>query len=64
VSNQPVTDLLTTAQVAALLNVTPATVTNWARRGQLAAVVLPGGHRRYHRADIEALLTPGAAVSA
>lgn len=57
-------ELLTTTQVAELLLVTPTTVHNWAKRGRLESIVLPGGHRRFRREDVEALLTPRAGDAA
>jgi excisionase family DNA binding protein len=44
---------LTPAEVAALLHVSPVTVRNWASRGELEALVTPGGHRRFSRAAVE-----------
>lgn len=43
-------------EVAALLRVTPYTVTRWADRGKLTCDVMPSGRRRYLRADVAALL--------
>lgn len=54
--------LMTPAEVAHAFHVDPKTVTRWARAGKLRSVQTLGGHRRYHRADIEAILcgeTPG-----
>ncbi len=48
--------LLTPAEVAALFRVDPKTVTRWARAGRLTAVRTPGGHRRYHAAEVHRLL--------
>lgn len=42
-----------------MLRVDPATVARWARTGRLRVVRTPGGHRRYFRADIEAILRVG-----
>jgi excisionase family DNA binding protein len=39
-------------QAAELLGVHPATVRNWADRGELPARRTPGGHRRFRRADL------------
>lgn len=50
------TDLMTPAEVAALLRVDPKTVTRWAVAGKLRSIRTMGGHRRYYRADIEAHL--------
>ena len=33
----------------------PSTLARWAREGRLSAVFTPGGHRRYRRADLQAL---------
>lgn len=40
-------ELLTPAEVAALLRVDPKTVTRWANNGKLTSFRTPGGHRRY-----------------
>jgi excisionase family DNA binding protein len=39
-------------QAADILGVHPATVRNWADRGDLASRRTPGGHRRFRRADL------------
>lgn len=49
--------LLTPAEVAAILFVDPKTVTRWARAGKLDAIRTPGGHRRYLRSDVLAIMT-------
>jgi excisionase family DNA binding protein len=55
-------ELLTTAEVADLARVSRTTVWRWAADGTLpAAVVLPSGHRRFRRSDVEDLLHPKAA---
>lgn len=52
--------LLTPREVAEILGVRTATVGLWARIGALKpAVRTPGGHRRYHRADVEAFRDSG-----
>jgi excisionase family DNA binding protein len=43
------------SEVAEVLQVSPKTVTRWAKEGKLAARRTLGGHRRYARADIESL---------
>ncbi|MCW2846550.1 MAG: DNA-binding protein, partial [Marmoricola sp.] len=50
-------ELLTPAEVAAMLFVDPKTVTRWARAGKLDAIRTPGGHRRYRRTDVLAIMT-------
>jgi excisionase family DNA binding protein len=47
--------ILTTKQVADLFAVHPTTVMAWADDGRLPHFRTPGGHRRYNRADVEAL---------
>ena len=47
------TTYLTTAQVAELLMVSPATVRLWITKGWINAGVTPGGHRRILRRDVE-----------
>ena len=46
---------LRAAEAAALLHVSPKTISRWAREGKLGHVVTLGGHRRFSRTDIEAL---------
>ena len=48
--------LLTPAEVAKILFVDPKTVTRWARAGKLDAIRTPGGHRRYQRSDVMAIM--------
>lgn len=55
----PVDDeLLPIGEVAEMLGVDVQTVRNYARDGYLAVVVLPTGHRRFHRSDVERYLQP------
>ena len=46
---------LRAAEAAALLHVSPKTISRWAREGKLGHVVTLGGHRRFSRDEIEAL---------
>ncbi len=50
-------DLLTRSEVAALLGVSPNTVTRWARERWLACQVTLGGHYRFDRGLVERLRT-------
>jgi excisionase family DNA binding protein len=43
------------SEVARALQVSPKTVTRWAKEGKLPSRRTLGGHRRYARADIESL---------
>jgi excisionase family DNA binding protein len=48
--------LLARGEVAEVFGVHPKTITQWAETGTLpTAFRTPGGHRRYRRADVEAL---------
>ncbi|WP_067803993.1 BldC family transcriptional regulator [Actinomadura formosensis] len=49
-------ELLTPAEVAAMFRVDPKTVTRWAQAGKLTWVRTLGGHRRYRKAEVVALL--------
>jgi len=53
-----------TSEVAAILHVNPKTVARWAKDGRLPHIRTLGGHRRYLRGPIEALVRqltePGA----
>jgi len=48
--------LLTPAEVAKMFRVDPKTVTRWAKAGKLTAIRTVGGHRRYRRSEVQALL--------
>ena len=51
--------LLKPSQVAAMLAVEPKTVTSWANAGIVSSTRTPGGHRRYRKSEIVALLAEG-----
>ncbi len=51
-------DLMTPGEVAKAFGVYAKTVAAWADAGKLSYITTPGGHRRYVRADVEALLHP------
>lgn len=44
---------LTPNQVAELMMVSPATVRQWAEKGELNALTTPGGHRRFLPSEVE-----------
>lgn len=58
-------ELLTPKQVAELFHVNPKTVSRWAQQGRIGVTTTAGGHRRFDRAEIHALLhaltDPGSA---
>jgi len=49
-------ELLTPAEAAHRLGVTPNTVTRWSRAGKIPAIQTMGGHRRFRRSEIERVL--------
>lgn len=51
--------LLTSTQVAVLMNVDAKTVTRWAREGKLTAVDTPGGGKRFRRSDVLKFIIDG-----
>jgi excisionase family DNA binding protein len=48
--------LMTSGQVAALFGVRPRAVRGWADARKLTVLRTLGGHRRYHAAEVHALL--------
>lgn len=52
-ANKRPSDVLTPQQVAKLLMVSPVTVRQWAQKGELKALITPGGHRRFTLHDVE-----------
>lgn len=49
-------ELMTPAEVASAFRVNPKTVYRWARAGKLTSVRTLGNHRRYRRAEVEAIM--------
>jgi excisionase family DNA binding protein len=49
-------NLLTPAEVSALLRVDPKTVSRWSKTGRISTVRTLGGHRRYREAEVRALM--------
>jgi len=47
-------EYLTPGEVAVLLHVSAKTVNRWANEGRIPCIVTLGGHRRFHRNDVEA----------
>ena len=54
--------LLTTAEAAKRIGVSKMTVTRAVKAGRLTPLRTPGGHFRFRRADIEALLRAEASA--
>ncbi|VXB15134.1 DNA binding domain-containing protein, excisionase family [Aeromicrobium sp. 9AM] len=52
----PPEQLLTPAEVAALVYVDPKTVSRWAKAGKIPATRTPGGHRRFRWSDVQSLM--------
>jgi excisionase family DNA binding protein len=49
---------VTTGEAARILGVSPRTVIAYVDRGLLRARLLPSGHRRFRRVDVEQLRQP------
>lgn len=49
-------DYLTAGEVARLLRVSSRTVDRWANDGRLACLMTLGGHRRFSRDDVAAVV--------
>nr|WP_290665115.1 helix-turn-helix domain-containing protein [Ardenticatena sp.] len=52
-------DWLTLKEASELLGVHPSTLRRWSDEGKITTIRTRGGHRRFHRRDIEALLQQG-----
>ncbi len=50
---------LSLSRAAAFLGVHPGTLRLWADQGKVPVQRTPGGHRRFHRSDLEAVLAAG-----
>lgn len=57
-------DKLSVGEAAAILGVSTYTLRRWEKRGRISSLRTPTGHRRYGRADVEALLTQPTEASA
>ena len=51
-------DQLTTGPAAEYLGVSPETLRRWAEEKKIRHVRLPGGHLRFFRDDLDAVLAP------
>jgi excisionase family DNA binding protein len=56
-------ELLTPAEAARKLGVTPNTVTRWSRAGKISAIQTMGGHRRFRLSEIERVLCDGSTAA-
>lgn len=57
---RPDEEFLTPAQVANMMHVDPKTVTRWAKNGKIGYIFTVGGHRRYRKSEVAALMRRGA----
>lgn len=55
-------ELLTSAQVQQLANISKSTVSRAVKDGRIKPLRTPGGHFRFRRADVDALLTSEASA--
>lgn len=53
-------DLLTSHEAAEIIGVSVRSLYRWEESGDITPARTPGGHRRYLRADVEALLRKSA----
>lgn len=49
-------NLMTPSEVAGMFRVDPKTVSRWAKAGRISCIRTPGGHRRFLRSEVQALL--------
>lgn len=56
-------ELMTPSETQKALRVGATTLARWARNGDIPSVELPGGHRRYWRTDIDAILAGSTATT-
>lgn len=49
-------EYLTVGEVARLLHVSPKTISRWAALDLMPCLVTLGGHRRFHREDVAAIV--------
>ena len=56
-------DLLSIGQAAAITGLSVDTIRRYANEGRLPAARTPGDHRRFRRADVEALVAEQAGVT-
>jgi len=61
-TNPAESDLLLSKEVMAATRISRRTLDRMVEDGRLPVIRIPGGQRRYRRADVEALLTPAAPV--
>lgn len=52
----PADRLMTAAEVADWLRIDPKTVGRWVAAGRLRSIKTPGGHHRFKRGDIQAIV--------
>lgn len=55
-------DLITSAEAARIINVSKITIHRAVKAGRLTPLRTPGGHFRFRRADVEALLNAEASA--
>jgi excisionase family DNA binding protein len=51
--------LMTPGEVAVIFRVDPKTVTRWAKAGRISSVKTLGGHRRFRKSEVRALIEGG-----
>lgn len=56
---RPEDAVLTPGDVAVIFRVDPRTVSRWSNEGRLPSFRTAGGHRRFRRSDVDALIAAG-----
>jgi excisionase family DNA binding protein len=57
-------EYLAPGEVARRLHVSPKTINRWANDGRIPCIVTLGGHRRFRRDDIDAVVATMSALGA
>jgi predicted site-specific integrase-resolvase len=50
-------EILMPAQAARIFGCSTKTLWRWARRGLIPSIILPSGHRRFVRSELEAIVS-------
>ncbi|WP_304451412.1 BldC family transcriptional regulator [Nocardiopsis sp. YSL2] len=56
-------DVLTATEVAQAFRVDAKTVSRWANEGRISSFRTPGGHRRFHKHEVDALLAASTSLA-
>ncbi|WP_182357739.1 MerR family transcriptional regulator [Tomitella gaofuii] len=62
-AHSPAEDLVQPLVAARIAGVSVDTIKRWEKAGRISSIRTPTNHRRYRRADVEALIKPASAAS-